>query len=69
MGGVSALDAPGQPFWDPAADAALFDTLATELRQSDRRKLMRVPYHINDPQFAQAGVEEFLKIVNQIVNQ
>ena len=28
MGGVSALDAPGQPFWDPAADGALFDTLA-----------------------------------------
>ena len=27
MGGVSALDAPGQPFWDPDADAALFETL------------------------------------------
>ena len=27
MGGVSALDAPDQPFWDPAADAALFETL------------------------------------------
>jgi uncharacterized protein (UPF0261 family) len=64
MGGVSALDAPGQPFWDPAADGALFDTLATELRQTDRRKLLRLPYHINDPQFAQAGVEEFLKIYN-----
>ena len=69
MGGVSALDAPGQPFWDPAADRALFDTLATELRQTDRRKLLLSPYHINDPQFAQAGVEEFLKIVHQIVNQ
>jgi uncharacterized protein (UPF0261 family) len=65
MGGVSALDSPGQPFWDPTADAALFDTLATELRQTDRRKLLRLPYHINDPQFAQAGVEEFLKIVNR----
>jgi uncharacterized protein (UPF0261 family) len=69
MGGVSALDAPGQPFWDPAADRALFDTLATELRQTDRRKLLLSPYHINDSQFAQAGVEEFLKIVHQIVNQ
>lgn len=69
MGGVSALDAPGQPFWDPAADRALFDTLAAELRQTDRRKLLRSPYHINDPQFAQAGVEEFLKIVHPIVNQ
>jgi uncharacterized protein (UPF0261 family) len=69
MGGVSALDAPGQPFWDPAADRALFDTLVTELRQTDRRKLLLSPYHINDSQFAQAGVEEFLKIVHQIVNQ
>lgn len=69
MGGISALDAPGQPFWDPAADRALFDTLATELRQTDRRKLLLSPYHINDSQFAQVGVEEFLKIVHQIVNQ
>jgi uncharacterized protein (UPF0261 family) len=61
-GGVSALDAPGQAFWDPAADAALFDTLESELRQTDRRKLMRLPYHINDPQFAQAAVAEFSKI-------
>ena len=65
MGGVSALDAPGLPFWDPAADRALFDTLATELCQTHRRKLLLLPYHINDPQFAQAGVEEFLKIVNR----
>jgi uncharacterized protein (UPF0261 family) len=65
MGGVSALDAPGQAFWDPAADGALFDTLATELRQTDRRKLLRLPHHINDPQFAQAAVEEFLKVVQR----
>ncbi len=62
LGGVSALDAPGQPFWDPAADAALFDTLAAELRQTNHRKLARVPCHINDPRFAQAAVEEFLAI-------
>jgi uncharacterized protein (UPF0261 family) len=65
MCGVSALDAPGQPFWDPAADAALFETLASEFRPTDHRRLMRLPYHINDPKFAQAGVEEFLAIVRQ----
>ena len=65
LGGVSALDAPGEPFWDPAADAALFDTLETELRQTERRRLMRLPYHINDPQFAEAAVEEFLKIASR----
>jgi uncharacterized protein (UPF0261 family) len=63
LGGVSALDAPGQPFWDPVADRALFETLASEFQQSDHRKLVRLPYHINDPNFAQAGVEEFLAIV------
>jgi uncharacterized protein (UPF0261 family) len=63
LGGVSALDAPGQPFWDPDADRALFETLASDFRQSDHRKLVRLPYHINDPNFAQAGVEEFLAIV------
>jgi uncharacterized protein (UPF0261 family) len=65
MGGVSALDAPGQPFWDPEADAALFETLVTEFQQTDHRKLVRLPFHINDPNFAQAGVDEFLKIARQ----
>ena len=65
LGGVSALDAPGQPFWDPDADAALFETLASEFQPSDRRQLVRLPFHINDPKFAQAGVEEFLAIVRQ----
>ena len=64
MGGVSALDAPNQPFCDPVADMALFDTLVAYTQPTDRRKLIRLPYHINDPQFAEAGVEEFLKIAN-----
>ena len=64
-GGVSALDAPGQPFWDPEADAALFQTLASEFQQTDRRKLVQLPFHINDLNFAQAGVEEFLAIAYQ----
>src|SRR5215470_6615666 len=64
LGGVSALDAPGQAFWNPGADAALFDALTANLRESNRRKLIRLPYHINDPQFAQAAVDGFLKIAN-----
>ena len=31
--GVSAIDAPGQPFHDPEADAALFDSLRTTRRR------------------------------------
>ncbi|WP_284178952.1 ABC transporter permease [Rhabdaerophilum sp. SD176] len=58
-GGVSALDAPGQPFWDPAADAALFDALASTIRVTATRQLIRLPHHINDPAFAAALVQHF----------
>jgi uncharacterized protein (UPF0261 family)/ABC-type branched-subunit amino acid transport system ATPase component len=58
-GGVSALDAPGRAFHDPAADAALFDALAATVRTSASRQLIRLPHHINDPAFAAALVQHF----------
>lgn len=61
-GGVSALDAPGQAFHDEAADAALFQALYDHVRQTDKRRLVRVPCHINDPLFARAAVEQFHEI-------
>ena len=61
--GVSAIDAPGQPFYDPEADAALFDALEQTLRQTERRRLMRLPLHINDAAFADALVAQFHDIV------
>jgi len=57
--GVSALDAPGQPFHDPAADAALFQALEQTVRTTPNRQLIRSPYHINDPAFAAALVQQF----------
>ena len=36
-GGVSLLDAPGQAFWDPDADAALFTTIEELVEQTDDR--------------------------------
>lgn len=51
-GGVSALDARGQPFWDPEADAALFHALERTVRQTGNRQLIRVKQNINDPEFA-----------------
>jgi uncharacterized protein (UPF0261 family) len=51
-GGVSALDAPGQPFWDPEADAALFTALERSVRQTGNRQILRIKRHINDPEFA-----------------
>jgi len=58
-GGVSALDAPGQPFWDPAADRALFAALEETVRQTASRKLVRVPHNINDPAFAAEILRSF----------
>jgi uncharacterized protein (UPF0261 family)/ABC-type branched-subunit amino acid transport system ATPase component len=58
-GGVSALDAPGRPFHDPTADAALFAALEATVRQTSTRQLIRLPHHVNDPAFAAAVVEAF----------
>ena len=58
-GGVSALDAPGKPFHDPAASKALFGALEATVRQTTSRQLVRVPHNINDPEFAEAVVRAF----------
>ncbi len=55
-GGVSALDAPGQPFHDPEADRALFQAIAEGFQETTQRRLIRLPHHINDPAFADAAV-------------
>ena len=52
--GLSMLDAPGQPFHDPAADAALFDTLQRAFVASATHQIQMLPLHINDPLFASA---------------
>jgi uncharacterized protein (UPF0261 family) len=60
--GVSALDAPSQPFHDPEADAALFEAIEDALHQTADRRLKSIPCHINDPEFSQALVRNFLQI-------
>ncbi|MCF3934862.1 Tm-1-like ATP-binding domain-containing protein [Acuticoccus sp. M5D2P5] len=57
--GVSALDAPGQPFWDPEADAALFEALERGFESRADHTLRRLPHHINDPAFATALADAF----------
>ncbi len=61
-GGLSLLDVPGQPFHDPEADAALFETLEAELQPTAARRLIRLPEAINDPGFADALVREFFSL-------
>lgn len=60
--GVSMIDAPDMPFYDPDADQALFEALERTVEQTEQRKLIRVPHHINDEAFAQALVANYREI-------
>jgi uncharacterized protein (UPF0261 family) len=58
LGGISVISSPGGPYYWPEADAALFESLRTNLRKD-------IPYHeldlnINDPEFARAMAEGLL---------
>ena len=61
-GGISALDAPGQPFYDPDANAALFRSLRETVRQTSTRQLITVPQHINHPDFAKIVATAFREL-------
>jgi uncharacterized protein (UPF0261 family) len=52
-GGLSMLDAPGQKFHDPAANAALFAAFERCFKKSETHQLIRLPYHINDRAFVE----------------
>jgi uncharacterized protein (UPF0261 family) len=57
--GISVISAAGQPFHDPAADAALFAALKTNLRKDIA--VRELDCTINDAPFAEACVQELLK--------
>ncbi|CAI0905848.1 Uncharacterized conserved protein [Serratia quinivorans] len=63
-GGVSALDAPGQPFWDPQALVAFTQALESTLQPTNKRRLIKTAYHINDPRFAHIVTEQFQHITH-----
>ena len=58
-GGVSALDAPAKPFHDLTARAALFNAIEQTVRQTASRQIIKLPHHINAPEFAAALVASF----------
>ncbi|MDQ4117045.1 MAG: Tm-1-like ATP-binding domain-containing protein [Actinomycetota bacterium] len=62
-GGVSLLDAPGQPFHDPEADEALFATIESSVLRPDR--IWRLAPNINDPEFADAVVSAWREVTAQ----
>jgi uncharacterized protein (UPF0261 family)/ABC-type branched-subunit amino acid transport system ATPase component len=61
-GGVSLIDAPGKPFWDPAADTALFDAIVGGVRATSSRQIRRLAHNVNDPEFVDALVAAFNEI-------
>ena len=63
-GGVSALDAAGQPSEDRQARNALFDALTSTVRETAGRKIIKHSSHINDPAFSSAVVDAFNEISN-----
>lgn len=54
LGGVSAIDVPGMPFHDPAADAALFETIRAGFVPGPNRRLIEVNAAINERAFVDA---------------
>ncbi len=63
--GVSSIDAEGQPFHDPDADRALFDTVDARVEQTENRQIKRLANNINDPEFAAALVASFHEIARR----
>jgi len=61
--GVSALDAEGQPFWWPEADAALFQSLRNWI--SPHVRLIELDLHINDAAFAETAVRTLLEMMEK----
>lgn len=55
--GLSAYSKPGGPFVDPDADAALFESIRSSLR--DGIPVREIDANVNDPAFADAAVEVF----------
>lgn len=60
--GGSVISAPGGVFHDPAADAALYQSLCGDLRPDIR--VVRMDCTINDPAFAAASVAELTRLLN-----
>jgi uncharacterized protein (UPF0261 family) len=62
--GLSALDAPGKPFHNPEALAALVAGLKSQLTAKTGHQVVQFPLHINDPAFADRLVLEYQKLIS-----
>ncbi len=64
IGGVSALDAPGGPFHDPEADAALFQAIHESLDNHPIVSVVDLDHHINDPEFADRAASTLMGLMS-----
>ncbi len=62
-GGVSAIDAPDQPFYDPEALRALTHRLQADVIQTQDRQLITVPHNLNSTAFAEAALTALKEIL------
>lgn len=62
LGGVSMIDAEGQPFYGPEEDQMLFDVLRENI---DRKKveLIEMDNNINDEEFALAAARKLVELI------
>ncbi len=60
--GVSAIDVEGMPFYDPAADTALFEAIRKHLDRS-KVELIELDMPINDPRFADAMADRLQSMI------
>ena len=58
--GVSAIDAAGQPFDDPAARAELFAAIR---RTAGNTEIIELDNHINDAAFAEAAARKLIELI------
>jgi uncharacterized protein (UPF0261 family) len=65
-GGVSMIDTPDKPFFDPEADNALFEAIEKHVRPTSLRTVQRVKANINDATFVEAALSAFISITPKI---
>ena len=63
LGGVSAIDAPGQPFYGAEEDAALYATLKDTVN-TDIVEIIEMDTNINDKAFAEAAAQKLIDLMN-----
>jgi uncharacterized protein (UPF0261 family) len=61
LGGFSAFDRPGEPFYEPRAPEIFAQTFKKKLKAGIPLHIL--PFHINDPEFAQALIQAFDTLV------